>query len=108
MDSQFGGFVRLGIPIEKQFLPYIRIGYAVAQTSVARTRIRDGETEIRETEDSFSGPALGFGLQVFFGESRQNGVRLDFLALITEGDDNQFFDILDGTSNISVTYVRRF
>lgn len=73
---------------------------------MTRTRIRDGAAEIHESEDSFSGPAIGFGVQGFFGDERQNGVQLDFLGLFAEGDDEEFFDILDGTSNISVTYVR--
>jgi len=33
LDSQFGGFLRLGIPIEEQFLPYFKIGYGTAKTT---------------------------------------------------------------------------
>lgn len=108
LDQQFGGYVRLGIPLDDKFLPYVRLGYATAQTTVTRTRTRDGETTIRETEDSFSGPSAGFGFQGFFGDSGQNGVRLDFSGLFAEGDNEDFLDIFDGTANISVTYIRRF
>jgi len=61
-----------------------------------------------EREDSFSGIAFGFGAQVFFGETRQNGVRLDLTGILAEGDEEVNFDILDGTSSVSLTYVRRF
>lgn len=108
LDQQFGGYVRLGIPIEDRYLPYVRLGIATAQTSITRTRTRDGETTIRETEDSFTGASVGFGFQGLFGEARQNGVRLDFTVMFADGDDEEFFDIIDGTGNISVTYVRRF
>lgn len=108
LDSQFGGYIRLGIPIESKFLPYARVGFATAQTSVTRRRMSFGETEIRKTSDSFSGPSFGFGFQGTFGDGDQNGVRLDLTGLLAEGDDEEFFDLFDGTSNISLTYVRRF
>ena len=108
LDHQFGGYVRLGLPIDDQFLPYVRVGYATAQTSIIRRRIGNGTSDIREREDSFSGPSFGFGVQGFFGENRNNGVRLDLIGLLANGDEDEFFDLLDGTSNISVTYVRRF
>ena len=108
LDSQIGGFLRLGIPIDKQFLPYIKLGYGTAKTTSKRERDRDGTVTTEEREDSFSGGAFGIGVQGFFGETRQNGIRLDFTALIAEGDEEEFLDLFDGTSSVNLTYVRRF
>ena len=108
LDHQFGGYLRLGIPIEDRYMPYLRVGVATAQTSLTRTRTRNGETTVRETEDRFTGASVGAGFQGLFGETRENGVRLDLTVMFADGDDEEFFDIIDGTANISVTYVRRF
>lgn len=108
LDAQFSGFLRLGVPIEEQFLPYFKIGYGTAKTTTKRDRERDGTVTTEEREDSFSGIAFGIGAQAFFGETRQNGVRLDLTGILAEGDEEEFFDILDGTSSVSLTYVRRF
>jgi len=61
LDAQFGGFLRLGVPIKEQFLPYFKIGYGTAKTTSKRDRDRDGMVITEEREDSFSGIAFGFG-----------------------------------------------
>lgn len=108
LDHQFGGYLRLGYPVEDRYMPYFRVGVASAQTSVTRTRTRNGETTNRKKEDRFTGASVGLGFQGLFGESRQNGVRLDLTVMFADGDEEVPFDVIDGTGNISLTYVRRF
>jgi len=108
LNHQFGGFLRLGVPINDKILPYARLGYATAQTSVEIQSTEAGMTEIIKSEDNFGGPAFGFGIRANFGEDAENGIRLDLTGLISDGDEDEFFDLLDGTAHISLTYVRRF
>ena len=108
LNHQFGGFLRLGIPINDKIFPYARLGYAKAQTGVEIRSTDNGMTDIRESEDNFGGPAFGFGIQANFGDDAQNGLRLDLTGLLADGDEEEFFDLFDGAANVSLTYVRRF
>lgn len=104
LDYQLGGYLRLGVPIKKRILPYIRLGVGTAQ--INETRLRPGEF-FRDEDESFTAASIGLGIQGFFGKARKNGIRLDLTSLqeidYDDEDDENF-----GTTNLSLTYVRRF
>ena len=111
LEHQFGGYLRLGIPIKDQFLPYIRVGIAAAKTTEERTRIRDDETQIRNRQDKFTGASFGFGVQANFGEEKNNAIRLDVTGLLSDDKDtnDKIFDLFfKSTATGSLTYVRKF
>ena len=108
LKSQFGGYGVLGFPVSDTARIYGRAGIASYNREVTLTFPRDeGVIDTDLSTETVTGPSLGLGFEVMFGEARKDGLRLDLTAMLGSFDRD---DLMFGDAGVyySAAYVRRF
>jgi len=112
LNHKFGAYVVGRLPISDAVSLHARAGYAAYQSTVTTNQFFEGVSfEPIETTISASGASLGLGGQYMFGADKLNGIRLDGSIIIDvdeSSDDETGLPDINGTSGVSIAYVRKF
>jgi len=112
LDHQFGAYAVGRLPLSEAASLHARAGYATYQSTISSDQFFEG-ARVNSFEDTIklSGVSLGLGGQYMFGEDRLNGIRFDSFIIIDvdeSSDGDTSLPDVNGTSGISLTFVRKF
>jgi len=98
LDSQYGIFGVLSLPIGENFKIHSRLGYM--------SYVRKTTSTFGEDSDRVEFPSIGFGANYFLGADKKNGIRFDVTTFLPSGSENESF--FSDDTFLSLAYERRF